>query len=239
MSVRLVRRDDLTSSETDALFGLLRRHFEGISRRRFALDLAEKQWVLIQEVDGVIQGFSTLLMYETVMPLIGRTTVVCSGDTVTAAGARGTSSLPRGWIAAVRELHRRHAGGRLLWLLLTSGFRTYRFLPVFYREFWPRHDRPTPGGIKETMDLMSAQRWGSSYLSDPGIVRFPEPQVLRSGPSDIRPGRLSDPHVAFFLELNPGWRNGDELVCLTEIAEGNLTDAGRRMWHEAGVGAAT
>jgi hypothetical protein len=41
---------------------------------------------------------------------------------------------------------------------------------------------------------------------------------------------LCDPHVAFFLNRNPGWRRGDELVCLTEIAFENLTPAGRRMW---------
>jgi hypothetical protein len=41
--------------------------------------------------------------------------------------------------------------------------------------------------------------------------------------------------VGFFLARNPGWREGDELVCLTEIAEGNLTPAGRRLWRTGTV----
>ena len=30
---------------------------------------------------------------------------------------------------------------------------------------------------------------------------------------------MPDPHVAFFLERNPGFVQGDELVCLTKIDE--------------------
>ena len=37
------------------------------------------------------------------------------------------------------------------------------------------------------------------------------------------------PHIAFFLATNPGHVRGDELVCLTELCDENLTRAGRRM----------
>ena len=40
---------------------------------------------------------------------------------------------------------------------------------------------------------------------------------------------MNDPHVAFFLKRNPGHGDGDELVCLTELSDDNLTRAGRRM----------
>jgi len=39
----------------------------------------------------------------------------------------------------------------------------------------------------------------------------------------------SSGNKAFFLEKNPGYVNGDELVCLTEIRNGNYTPAGERM----------
>ncbi|MDJ0694121.1 hypothetical protein [Mastigocoleus sp. MO_188.B34] len=41
---------------------------------------------------------------------------------------------------------------------------------------------------------------------------------------------MTDPHIEFFDRMNPGHLNGDELVCLTEISETNLTPAGKRMW---------
>lgn len=234
MRSRLVRREDLTPAERESMLALLDAHFLGVAPERFAADLAEKNWALLLEEDGRLQGFSTLLIYETVPPGGEPVTVVYSGDTIVERGAWNTAALPKSWIAAVRTLRERHRRGRLWWLLLTSGFRTYRFLPVFWREFWPRHDAPAPPGVRSLLDFLAAERFGPLYLPDRGIVRFPEPQVLRDGFDEVPEGRLADPHVAFFLETNPGWVRGDELVCLTEIAEGNLTAAGRRMWGVSG-----
>jgi hypothetical protein len=144
------------------------------------------------------------------------------------------ATLPRSWIAAVREVHERHLQGkRLVWLLLTSGVRTYRLLPVFWREFHPRHDAAMPEATRALLAALAVERFGSAYRPQDGTVVFPAPQVLREHLREIAPGRMADPHVAFFLRRNPGWRFGDELVSLTEIAFDNLTPAGRRMWSRA------
>jgi hypothetical protein len=80
------------------------------------------------------------------------------------------------------------------------------------------------------MEHLARERFGSCYDAGRGIVTFPFPQRLHGALRDVSAGRRSDPHVAFFLDRNPGWAGGDELVCLTEIEAGNLTTAGRRMW---------
>jgi hypothetical protein len=227
---RLVRRDDLTAAERQAMLGLLQAHFHGVTPERFERDLAEKTWALLLEEEGHLRGFSTLLLRETTPPGEPPCTVVYSGDTIVERGAWTSAALPKSWIAAVRKLREHHPQGRLWWLLLTSGFRTYRFLPIFWADFWPRHDAATPPDAVARMTFLAEDQYGPSYRKGQGIVRFPEPQRLREGLDDIPPGRLADPHIAFFLEKNPGWKDGDELVCLTEIAEENLTRAGRRMW---------
>ena len=119
--------------------------------------------------------------------------------------------------------------GRCFWLLLTSGFRTYRFLPVFWREFFPRFDAPTPAGMARLLHELASRQFGSQFDARTGIVRFEHPQRLRPGLKEIPAGRADDPHVAFFLSHNPGHDRGDELVCLTEITVDNLTRAGQRM----------
>ncbi|MEA2602091.1 MAG: hypothetical protein QOF89_3083 [Acidobacteriota bacterium] len=235
MTGRLVVREDLTEGEREGLFSLLSAHFRGVTRERFATDLEEKDWILLLEEDGRTRGFSTLRIYETAGPDGEPLTVVYSGDTLMERGAAATAALPKSWIAAVRALRERHPRGRLLWLLLTSGFRTYRFLPVFWRDFWPRPGAETPPEVQSLLDHLARERFGPLYDAATGIVRFPEPQVLREGLDEVPEGRLDDPHVAFFLERNPGWIRGDELVCLTELAEGNLTPAGRRMWRDGRV----
>ena len=118
----------------------------------------------------------------------------------------------------------------LYWLLISSGYRTYRFLPTFWKVFYPRYDAATPPSIEALMQHLGRQQFQDAYDAANGIVRFPYPQVLRQHLLGITQQRLADPHIQFFVERNPGYNQGDELVCLTEIAEDNLTPAGQRMW---------
>jgi hypothetical protein len=113
--------------------------------------------------------------------------------------------------------------------LLASGFRTYRFLPVFWQQFYPRDNHPTPAEMQRLLDRLAHDKFGSQFNSATGIVRFENPQRLRSGLDQVPPGRDRDPHIQFFLARNPSHADGDELVCLTELSRENLTAAGRRM----------
>jgi hypothetical protein len=226
-------RHTLSSQQRDEMFALLSRHFEGVTRPQFDRDLAEKNWVIELRRDGRLVGFSTLLVTTTAFegePI----TAIYSGDTIVAPEAWGTPALARTWIAAVNRLREDHPGQRCYWLLLTSGFRTYRFLPVFWREFFPRHDGATPAAVSRLLAQLARERYGGAFEAKSGCVRFAAPQRLRQFLAGVPAGREADAHVAFFLACNPGHAQGDELVCLTEISEQNLTAAGRRM-----VGAAT
>ena len=80
------------------------------------------------------------------------------------------------------------------------------------------------------MDELAAQRFGGEYCPELGIARFAVGATpLRDGVADVNAERLRDPHIAFFVERNPGWVRGDELVCLTRVHPDNFTGAGRRM----------
>jgi hypothetical protein len=227
---RLVPRLGLLSAQKAEMFELLTRHFSGVAPERFARDLAEKNLALLLEREDRLVGFSTLLAYTTTFE---DTTlnVIYSGDTIVTPEAWGTTVLPRAWVAGVEALRAALPPGRCFWLLLTSGFRTYRFLPVFWREFFPRFDAPTPAGTQRMLNRLAKERFGAQYNPDTGIVRFASPQRLRAGLNEVPTGREHDPHVSFFLSRNSGHANGDELVCLTELCPGNLTAAGRRMMN--------
>ncbi len=232
MTGRLVQREDLSSQARAEMHALLDAHFIGVSREQFEADLAEKNWVILLEKEGELVGFSTLLAYETSFrgqPL----SVVYSGDTIVAPHAWGSAALPRTWIASVNRLRRYYPHGRYYWLLITSGFRTYRFLPLFWREFQPRHDAVLSVHDAAMLDHLARERFGSAYDAKTGVVCFPHPQQLRDGLSGIPEERLSDPHIAFFASHNPGHERGDELVCLCEVCDENLTAAGRRMVYGA------
>jgi len=226
-AARLVPREQLSPGVLEKMYDLLNVFFEGVSREQFHRDIAEKNWVLLLERAERVVGFSTILVYETRLEN-QPCSVVYSGDTIVAPEAWNSSALPRAWIESVARLRTYYPHGPYLWLLIASGFRTYRFLPLFWREFFPRFDRETPPHWKRAMDQLAGERFGSRYDPAVGRMRFESPQRLRDAHAGIPPGRLSDPHIAFFAARNPGHGAGDELVCLTELSPRNLTAAGRR-----------
>jgi hypothetical protein len=225
---QLVPRAKLSAAQKAALFELLTQHFNGVSAEQFARDLAEKNLALLLEREDKLVGFSTLLAYTTCFEG-SNINVIYSGDTIVTPKAWGTTALPRAWVAGVETLRATLPPGPCYWLLLTSGFRTYRFLPVFWREFFPRFDISTPPNQQRLLNHLAQERFGKQFNPDTGVVRFINPQKLRGGLEEIPAGREIDPHVSFFLSHNPGHAEGDELVCLTDLAPENLTAAGRRM----------
>jgi hypothetical protein len=227
LTSRTVPRADLTSREHADMFDLLSAFFTGVAPETFDADLDAKSHVILLEDDGgALRGFSTLLLYRT-RAVDADATVVYSGDTIVHRESWGSAALPVAWLGAVRGLTASAAALDVYWLLLTSGFRTYRFLPVFWRDYYPRAGQASFS--KRLVDALARERFGDLYDDASGIVRFTRPQVLIPELLDVPSGRARDDHVSFFLQRNPGFTRGDELVCLTRIADANLTGAGRRV----------
>lgn len=232
---RLIERAALAEAQRRAMLALLQRHFLGTSRNVFDRDLAAKDYaLLLEDARGEIRGFTTFALRRTHW-LGERLRLVCSGDTIVDGSARGGFALAAGWIDSVRRLREElgEDGERWLWLLICSGTRTYRFLPVFFRRFWPRHDQPTPSAARALLDELASSVYGESFDAETGIVRLPHPQPLRPEllADAAANGRCEaeDPHARFFLERNPGHARGDELACWTDLSDDNLTAAGLRM----------
>ncbi len=223
-------RAELTSDTVHEMFGVFSENFTQASMDHFMRDLDNKNWVVLIR-DGEshqVQGFSTLALYETEFkntPL----SVVYSGDTIIRRAYWGTPELPRSWIHAVLEKSA-HMPQPLYWLLISSGYKTYRFLSVFYQEFYPHYGKPTPPELQALMDHLAIQRFGTEYSCKEGVVRFENGATpLRDGVAEVTGERLQDPHIAFYISKNPGHMNGDELVCITRVHPDNFTSAGRRM----------
>jgi hypothetical protein len=222
-------RSELTRSDIEAMWQIFQEHYDQAERDIFKRDLDGKNWVvLVRDEQQAIQGFSTLALYETTVA--GRPhSVVYSGDTIIRPEFWGTPELPRTWIKTVL---RASAGmvQPLYWLLISAGYKTYRFLPIFFKEFYPCYNCPTPPDVQALMDQLARQRFGSDYSAETGIARFRVGATpLRAGIAEVTEERLKDPHVAFFVGRNPGHAQGDELVCLTQVHPSNFTAAGRRL----------
>ena len=223
-------RADLTDADIQTMFSVFCENFDGATLEIFERDLQNKNWVILlrDAATLTLQGFSTLSLYKTRYdgkPI----SVVYSGDTIIRPAYWGTPELPTAWIKTVLEKSA-NMPQPLYWLLISSGYKTYRFLTVFYKEFYPCHNQPTPPETQAILQQLASERFGADYLPDEGIVRFKQGATpLREGVAEVTDERLRDPHVAFYIRANPGHVNGDELVCITRIHPDNFTPAGKRM----------
>ncbi len=219
----------LSAAERAAMRGLMAAYFENVAAERFRADLEEKeQVILIRDAHDRIRGFSTMMRFT--VPVDGQEVVgLFSGDTIIDRACWGTSLLPKLWAQLAFQWSDAVPHDRVYWLLLSAGYKTYRFLPVFFDTFYPTHERPTPPAAQRLLDALASARYPDAYDPEDGVVRFDQPTPLRENVAPPTERRRQNPHVAFFLEANPGHTEGDEMVCLTQVDRSNLTRAGRRM----------
>jgi hypothetical protein len=230
----VVTRGSLTAAERNQMYGLLATYFVDTERARFETDLAEKEAVvLLRDVKtGEIQGFSTFMRIEI---QIDKSEVVAffSGDTIVARKYWGETILSRLWsrtvFAEADLIQAERPSTRVYWFLICSGYKTFRFLPVFFREFYPNPAGSTPPGMQQILNTLGKTKFGDQYDSASGVVRLHSAARLRSGVADVTEQRMRERVVAFFASKNPGHAEGDELACITEISRLNLTRAGERM----------
>jgi hypothetical protein len=219
---------ELCADTAEQMLELMRQYYDGVSASQFHADLRAKQWVILLHDRGRLRGFSTQLAFD--HACAGRRVkLLFSGDTIIEKTCWGSLALPVAWGRLMLSLLAANPGMDLYWLLTSKGYKTYRFLPVFFREFFPCHSALTPAFERELLRSVARQRFGTSFESESGILRAPPGgQRLREGVADIDSRRLQDPHVAFFHKMNPGHARGDELVCLARFHPDNLTAYIRR-----------
>lgn len=234
----LVNVAELTPAQRDDMFALMDHHYANVHRPAFEADLAEKRWVILVQdpASGCLCGFSTQVVLDVE---VGGWPVkaLFSGDTIIQRDCWGDHALSHVWGRLALALIDAHPGQNLYWFLISKGYKTYRFLPVFFREFYPRYDAPTPGRMRAILDALGRSRFPEEYDVEAGIIRATATQYrLRAGLADVTQERLRDPHVRFFSDQNPGHLHGDELCCLAPLTRENFTPAAYRVIGAAPAG---
>ena len=223
--------ETISADERASMHAIFAAHFSQTTSRQFENDLAEKDACIILR-DGntaKIQGFSTLQKLR--VDIGGQPAIaIFSGDTIVNREHWGATELIKIWAQHVFGLGQSSGSTEVYWFLITSGYRTYRFLPVFFREFFPTYHQATPPSTKRLIDQLGELKFPGEYSPETGVIRLSRPTPLLSGISEVTPARLTDPHIQYFVRANPGHADGDELACLTRIDYANLTRAGRRLF---------
>ena len=180
--------------------------------------------ILLRDANAAIKGFSTgaILTFAA-----GR--AIFSGDTIIHHQHWGERTLPLAFAAHAGRVKAERPEAPLYWFLISKGYRTYRYLPLFFYEYAPRWDKPTPPGRQSLLDMLASTKFGPAYDSRTGVIRYPQSRgQLRGAWAGVRESMKRKPEICFFLEKNPGYRNGDELACLAELSAENIRPIARR-----------
>jgi hypothetical protein len=210
--------DDAVRRDMAALYLSM---YDGSSAALFSRDLQKKDEVLLVRDGRALAGFTTFKVFE--HEWRGeRVGIVYSGDTVVAREHWGQQALAFDWISRMGAIKREHPARPLYWLLLVKGHRTFRYLPLFAKSFWP-HWSIDRSDLKPLADALAIEMFPGDYDPDRGVVAFAEsrghlkPDI--AAPTEAEAARAD---VGFFLARNPGYRRGHELVCVAELEPHNM-----------------
>jgi len=222
LAARIVSCDELDAATVQTMFALYASNYADVSEQIFRRDLEQKTDVLLlSDAAEKLRGFTTLETYSS--NAAGRPVrVLFSGDTVVDPAYWGSPALALEWIRFAGSIARRHETP-LYWLLIVKGHRTYRFLPAFAKRYIPHHKIPEAADDRAMLSALAREKFGDHFDSASGVVRFPTAQGrLVDELADVPGKHRKLGSVAHFLKLNPGYRDGDELVCLCRLALDNL-----------------
>ena len=225
LTSRVVKTEELTPNNINTMYSLMEDVYFGTNFDRFKSDLFAKDFVLLlDDNENKIAGFTTLQIFDFEGKII-----IYSGDTVIREDVRGEIELMRAWWRFSYKIQQQNPTKEVLWLLISKGWRTYKFFPMFLEKYYPSHKYQTPDEIQNFIDRLSVKKFGNCYKN--GLIIPENPDMLKSGQDDIPEKRMDDEDVKFFLSKNPEFYKGNELVCLAKLHPDNLTKAGKRLLH--------
>lgn len=237
ITARVVAARAIRPEDRRRLFDLFSRYYDDVTEERFADDLARKdEIVVVADAKNEVVGFSTLSLEE--VEVDGRRIrVLFSGDTIVDRRHWGSQVFTRAWIRHIGKLWSEAPSTPLFWLLIVKGHRTFRYLPTFALHFVPTPRGGDDPDLVRLREELARRRFADAYDPVTGVVRFPE-RCGRLAPewAEVEPHHARRDEVAFFHASNPGWREGDELVCLCPVAPENMRAHARRLFDEGARG---
>jgi hypothetical protein len=220
---RIVPVVEIAPADAGTMYEIFARHYDCVSPDQFLLDLSEKDCVLVlRDANRAICGFSTQKVFRV---SVEGTPVraVFSGDTIVDRAYWGEQELGRCWCRYVSSVYWEEPDVPLYWFLISKGYRTYLYLPLFFESFYPNCQAATPAFEQRLLETLAAAKFPDHYRPESGLIEFPQSQgQLKPHFAEIPARRLRDPHVQFFLRRNPAYASGHELACLAEISPANM-----------------
>lgn len=214
---------ELTDAEIDTMWHLMNSYYNNITRETFLSDLHDKEGtLLITSEDSTIRGFSTYKLIHSSHEG-EKITVLFSGDTIVDHNYWGRRAGFRVFGTLLKTILEDY-NTKKYWLLISKGYRTYLLLPLFFKNYYPNYRDNLPIPEKKLLTSITKLTFPGYSFEDRGVIKLnPQADYLKETFSTIPENRTENKNVRYFLEKNPLYTEGQELVCLAEITANNFT----------------
>ncbi len=221
LTTKVIKASQAKQLLIDAMYRLYARYYAQTNQPLFEQDLSQKSYILLMYDDNqLLRGFTTL---EVSSATFSNQTVkvIFSGDTIIHHRFWGEQTLPLAWCHLAGQIKAESPQLPLYWFLIVKGHRTYRYLNIFSKTYYPHRKYPTPATTKAFIDDLARKKFASDYNADTGTVQYKKSHGhLKSEWANESIKKSLEAN--FFYEKNPHYAQGHELVCLTELAQENL-----------------
>jgi len=219
----VVKIENLTDRDISEMYELMAKFYDNIEKKVFLEDLYDKGYcAVLRDSEGLIRGFST---QKVVNFLVDGKEIhgIFSGDTIIHKSYWGSIEIFRVLIDFFLDIGAKYE--IFYWLLVVKGYKTYKILPTFFKEFYPNRLRDTPPKMQKIMDNFGETFYPDEYNKKSGVLEYGKiKDRLKDGVADITEKRLEDKDVQFFCEKNPNYLKGNDMVCITKLSKNNLLD---------------
>ena len=220
----LFNRSDVDTHVIDRMYLLMIEHYDALTKQQFITDLEDKDFVgLIFDESSTVQGFTT---YRINPKNCGTDhyNVIFSGDTILDKDHWGSQIMMQGWCTSIGQIISSDSDIKWYWYLLSKGHRTYLYLPLFFKYYYPSVEpHSLSKDLKHKINEISEKIYPHFWKKDLGIVKFDQSMgQLKEELAEDSYKKSRNKWIKFFLEKNPGFEQGDELVCLAELHPENM-----------------
>jgi hypothetical protein len=226
----------LSAREWDEIWTLTEEFFD-VERPYAEAELRRHQNVATFRMDGTLLGMAAIDILP--VEFRGRDIAVISTTHVLLREHwRGRNLIQKLGFRTFLEARLRFPLRPIYWFFDASSYKSYLLLPRNFREYWPRHDVPTPEPDAALIDQLATGMYGPAWRPARGVVVRSGQRRMRATTAPLLLDADAEPDLRFFAAANPGHAEGDMLMCLCPLTLANwLTLARRALKRRARYGA--
>lgn len=204
-------KDDIT-----VMYRLMSEFYDNTDEQVFLRDFYDKDYclALYHDTEGLV-GFTTQKLME--LDIDGRKIHgIFSGDTIIHKSHWGDIELFKVWADFWFTYAEKY--DEFYWFLICKGYKTYRILPLFWTEFYPRQGHETHEYMQKIIDAYAQKLYPDEYDKSSGVIKYSHTKdKLKAGVADVGEHEMKNKDISFFCEKNPGYIDGNDLACIAKI----------------------